>query len=70
MDYYYFFFNPFFSFLQKKCKQKRKKKTTKNPRFSIEGTSLLQYEDINWIESDPPCSGQRSPLVVAGVAPG
>lgn len=61
----------FFPFCKKmQAKEKKKTKQKQNPRFSIEGTSLLQYEDIKWIESDPPCSGQRSPLVVAGAAPG
>lgn len=61
----------FFLFAKKmQAKEKSKKKKTKTQGFSIEGTSLLQYEDINWIESDPPCSGQPSPLVVAGAAAG
>lgn len=65
----FFFFCTFFFFFFPFCKKMQAKE--KKPKvFSIEGTSLLQYEDINWIASDPPCSGQRSPLVVGRATPG
>lgn len=47
--FFFFFFFPICGFFFLFAENANKRKT----RFSIEGTSLLQYEDINWIGQIP-----------------